>query len=70
MLVNHLQSLHAFYGPRQGIRIARKHVGWSMDYLIETGAATPALKRAFNHSESEADQFRLLDHIGSAELAA
>ena len=24
----HIQALHAFYGERQGLRIARKHIGW------------------------------------------
>lgn len=70
MLVNHLKSLHEFYGVHQGIRIARKHIGWTMDYLIETGAASKELKRAFNHAESAYDQFMLLDRIGTTEQAA
>lgn len=28
VLLGHLQALHAFYGEPQGIRIARKHLGW------------------------------------------
>lgn len=24
----HLEALHAFYGPVQGVRVARKHIGW------------------------------------------
>jgi tRNA-dihydrouridine synthase B len=27
-LLDHLQQLHAFYGQPQGVRIARKHLGW------------------------------------------
>ncbi len=33
VLVEHLQALHAFYGPEQGARIARKHVGWYLATL-------------------------------------
>lgn len=28
VLIEHLHALHDFYGPEQGTRIARKHVGW------------------------------------------
>jgi len=28
ILVEHLEALHAFYGPGRGVRIARKHLGW------------------------------------------
>ena len=30
ILLGHLQALHEFYGEHQGVRIARKHVGWYM----------------------------------------
>lgn len=32
-ILNHLQSLYSFYGEPQGVRIARKHLGWYMKYL-------------------------------------
>lgn len=28
VLVSHLENLYAFYGEQQGVRIARKHLGW------------------------------------------
>jgi tRNA-dihydrouridine synthase B len=28
VLLGHLHALHAFYGEHQGVRIARKHLGW------------------------------------------
>jgi len=28
VLIGHLEHLHAFYGAPQGVRIARKHLGW------------------------------------------
>ena len=33
ILLGHLAELHAFYGPEQGVRIARKHVGWYLATL-------------------------------------
>ncbi|MCQ4348317.1 tRNA dihydrouridine synthase DusB [Pseudomonas stutzeri] len=33
ILAGHLAELHAFYGPEQGVRIARKHVGWYLATL-------------------------------------
>ncbi len=35
ILLEHLDALHAFYGPEMGVRIARKHVGW---YLADRRA--------------------------------
>jgi tRNA-dihydrouridine synthase B len=28
VLIGHLEHLHSFYGAPQGVRIARKHLGW------------------------------------------
>ena len=28
IMLGHLRALHAFYGAAQGVRIARKHIGW------------------------------------------
>ena len=28
ILLEHLHALHAFYGEEQGVRSARKHLGW------------------------------------------
>lgn len=27
-MLDHLAALHAFYGAHQGVRSARKHIGW------------------------------------------
>ncbi len=56
----HLMELHAFYGDYQGVRIARKHIGWyladlpgggefrrMMNTLEETGLQIAALDRFF-----------------------
>ena len=66
MLVRHVAALHGFYGEAQGLRIARKHVGWALDQM--QGAA--ALKQAFNRAETVGMQFRLLESLSNLRLAA
>lgn len=34
-LLAHLQAMHDFYGERDGVRIARKHIGWYLNGLHE-----------------------------------
>jgi tRNA-dihydrouridine synthase B len=65
LLLEHLDALHAFYGEAQGLRIARKHVGWYLavrpgarEFLrgfnaIETGAAQFAALRDYFHTNDE-----------------
>jgi tRNA-dihydrouridine synthase B len=33
LMLEHLEALHCFYGEHQGLRIARKHIGWYFDHL-------------------------------------
>ncbi|MDG2340944.1 MAG: tRNA dihydrouridine synthase DusB [Paracoccaceae bacterium] len=33
MIIGHYESMHSFYGETMGNRVARKHLGWYMDYL-------------------------------------
>lgn len=42
-LIGHLDALHDFYGEHQGVRIARKHVGW----YLRTHPAGEDCRRAF-----------------------
>jgi tRNA-dihydrouridine synthase B len=37
-LLGHLEALYAFYGSARGVRIARKHIGWTLR------GRTPALR--------------------------
>ena len=66
LLSSHVQALHEFYGQHLGLRIARKHVGWTLDQI--TGSA--ALKQRFNRAESAAVQFGLIDQLGTLQTAA
>ncbi|SDR82873.1 tRNA-U20-dihydrouridine synthase [Halopseudomonas xinjiangensis] len=57
ILLEHLDSLHEFYGPDQGARIARKHVGWYLETLPEAAA----FRRTFNRIECPALQRRNIE---------
>lgn len=51
LMLGHLEHLHAFYGDERGLRIARKHVGWYLDYQQQ-----PELRRQFNALDSASAQ--------------
>ncbi len=65
MLLGHLQALHTFYGEHQGLRIARKHVGWTLDAL----PGCESLKQRFNRATSPDLQFSLLNELLLASAA-
>lgn len=46
ILLGHLQALHAFYGEEQGVRIARKHLGWYAKDRPENAAFRAVVNRA------------------------
>ncbi len=45
-LLGHLEALHAFYGEPQGVRIARKHLGWYAKDRPENAAFRAVVNRA------------------------
>ena len=55
ILLGHLQALHDFYGEPQGVRIARKHLGWYAKDRPENAA----FRAVVNRAESAAEQLRL-----------
>ena len=55
ILLGHLQALHAFYGEHQGVRIARKHLGWYAKDRPENAA----FRAVVNRAESADAQLRL-----------
>ncbi len=55
LLLGHLDALYAFYGEAQGVRIARKHLGWYAKDRPENAAFRAVAQRA----ESAAEQCRL-----------
>lgn len=46
ILLGHLHALHAFYGEPQGVRIARKHLGWYAKDRPENEAFRHVVNRA------------------------
>ena len=55
ILIEHLEQLHAFYGEHQGVRFARKHLGWYAKDRPENAA----FRAVANRAESAAEQIRL-----------
>ena len=55
ILLGHLHDLYAFYGEPQGVRIARKHLGWYAKDRPENAA----FRAVVNRAESAAEQMRL-----------
>ncbi|WP_330926226.1 tRNA dihydrouridine synthase DusB [Candidatus Sororendozoicomonas aggregata] len=69
LLLSHIRVLHRFYGEQQGVRIARKHVGWYM----QSQPAYLAFRKTFNTLETPAGQEdcinRFFDHFFVPEPA-
>jgi tRNA-dihydrouridine synthase B len=55
ILCGHLDALHAFYGEQQGVRIARKHLGWYAKDRPEDAS----FRAVVNRAETGAEQLRL-----------
>jgi tRNA-dihydrouridine synthase B len=55
ILCGHLEDLYAFYGEAQGVRIARKHLGWYAKDRPENAT----FRAVANRAESSAEQLRL-----------
>ena len=55
ILLDHLRALHAFYGEEQGVRIARKHLGW----YAKDRAENAAFRNVVNRAQTAAAQLEL-----------
>jgi len=55
ILIEHLENLYAFYGEVQGVRIARKHLGW----YAKDRAENAAFRAVVNRAETACEQLRL-----------
>jgi tRNA-dihydrouridine synthase B len=55
-LLGHLENLYQFYGPRLGVRIARKHISWYSKGLV--GGAV--FRHTINQVETMAEQLGLI----------
>jgi len=67
ILCGHLDALYAFYGEQQGVRIARKHLGW----YAKDRAENTAFRAVANRAESAAEQQRLTrEYFAALEAGA
>ncbi len=57
VLREHLEALHAFYGVQDGVRIARKHVGWYTGTLV----GGVQFRRHLNDIEHSDEQIAAVD---------
>lgn len=73
LIRDHVHKLQCFYGDMQGVRIARKHVGWFLD---AAQAYTPdhakvnlfaQKKQRFNRLESADDQIHFFDELKTSD---
>jgi len=55
ILCGHLHALYAFYGEVQGVRIARKHLGW----YARDRQQNAAFRQVVNRAETASEQLRL-----------
>ena len=55
ILLGHLEHLYAFYGEPQGVRIARKHLGW----YAKDRPENHAYRAVVNRAQTGAEQVRL-----------
>ncbi len=51
-LEGHVRALHQFYGERQGLKIARKHLSW----YLQGAAGTESVRKHFNGLQSAGEQ--------------
>jgi len=69
ILIGHLEDLYAFYGELQGVRIARKHLGW----YAKDRAENAAFRAVVNRAETASEQMRLtrdyFDALAADELS-
>ncbi|MES9858672.1 MAG: tRNA dihydrouridine synthase DusB [Sedimenticola sp.] len=71
VLIEHLENLYSFYGERNGVKVARKHIAW----YSKTQPGGSTFRKAINQSDSTAQQLALIreffDHLSTTkELAA
>lgn len=70
VLLGHLQALHAFYGEDQGVRIARKHLGWYAKDRPENAAFRAVVNRAGTADAQLALTRDYFDALAAGEVSA
>lgn len=65
VLIKHVTNLHEFYGEYQGVRIARKHIGWYCKQQDDPGI----FRSLINRIDSACEQLSALKHFFSEQQA-
>jgi tRNA-dihydrouridine synthase B len=65
ILVKHVTNLHEFYGEFQGVRIARKHIGWYSKLQHNAGT----FRATINRVDSASEQLSVLKHFFNEQQA-
>lgn len=63
LILEHVASLHTFYGEVRGGMVARKHVGWYLDTIARSDGAdneNTERRRAFNALAASTDQLDMI----------
>ncbi len=69
IFLEHLRHLHAFYGLRQGIRVARKHIGWYLGGRPDGEAMRRVLVRVNDADEQLRLAARYFDGLAARRVA-
>jgi tRNA-dihydrouridine synthase B len=67
LLLGHLHALHDFYGEQQGVRIARKHLGWYAKDRPENAAFRAVVNRAEDAASQVALTTEYFDALAAGE---
>jgi tRNA-dihydrouridine synthase B len=70
ILLGHLEALYAFYGERDGVRIARKHLGWYAKDRPENAAFRAVVNAAEDAATQRALTRRYFESLAGGELRA
>ncbi len=62
-LIKHISNLHQFYGEYQGVRIARKHIGW----YCKQKENSNEFRAVINRIENASEQLSVLRHYFSEQ---
>jgi tRNA-dihydrouridine synthase B len=68
IILAHLDSLYFFYGEETGVRIARKHLGWYCEQLLESPA--PVRRELMGAAETSAQFAHAVKHFDDWASAA
>ena len=65
IILNHLHELYSLYGKQQGVRIARKHIGWYLENMI---GSQQFKKKVFSVADAEVQFNMVRRYLQDAEF--